>query len=114
MHELSLAQAIIDQVGEHARAQGFRRVKRVTLRVGEWSAVLHDSLIFGFELLSQAAGEPMAGAELEIRSVPAEGACSACGRRFRVGESGLICPDCGGAAKLVAGDELDIESYEGE
>lgn len=114
MHELSLAQSVIDRVAEHARGRGIRQVHRVTVRVGAWSAVLPDSLLFGFELLSQAAGEPMAGAEMVIQSVPAEGECTACGHRFLVGEAGLCCPACGGSARLTAGAELDIESYEGE
>jgi len=114
VHELSLAQAIIDRVSEDARQRGIRQVRRVTLRVGEWSAVLPDSLAFGFELLAQAAGEPVAGAQLVIHMVPAEGECPACGHRFPTGETGLRCPACGGSARLVAGGELDIESYEGE
>jgi len=114
VHELGLAQSVIEAVGADARRRGFRRVKRVTLRVGEWSAVLPDSLETGFQILASLEGELFAGTELRIEREPARGVCTACGRRFLAGRGGLICPDCGGDGRLENGVELEIESYEGE
>ena len=88
--------------------------RSVTLRVGEWSAVLPDSLETGFSVLAALEGDLFAGTELVIRREPARGVCSACGERFPAGPAGLICPRCGGAARLETGVELEIESYEGE
>jgi len=114
VHELGLAQNVIDAVGADARRRGFRRVRRVTLRVGEWSAVLPESLEAGFAVLASLEGDLFAGTELRIEREPARGVCVACGRSFPVGRDGLVCPGCGGAGRLETGVELEIESYEGE
>jgi len=114
MHELGLAQSVIDAVAADARQRGFSHVKRVTLLIGEWSAVLPDSLETGFSILSSLEGELFTGTELRIQREPARGICAACGREFPVGQDGLLCPDCGVAGRLVNGVELQIQSYEGE
>ena len=114
MHELGLAQNVIDAVGADARRRGFARVRRVTLRVGEWSAVLPDSLEAGFSVLASLEGGLFAGTELRIEREPARGVCTACGRSFPAGRAGLVCPACGGTGRLEKGVELEITSYEGE
>ena len=50
MHELGLAQAIVEQVS--ARAQG-ARVLRVVLEIGKLAAVLPDALRFCFDLAAE-------------------------------------------------------------
>lgn len=114
VHELGLAQNVIEAVGADARRRGFRRVKRVTLRIGEWSAVLPESLEAGFAVLAALEGGLFAGTELLIEREPARGVCTVCGRSFPAGRSGLICPGCGGAGRLQSGVELEVKSYEGE
>ena len=114
MHELGLAQSVIATVGDDARRRGFAHVRRVTLRVGEWSAVLPDSLEAAFAVLASLEGELFAGTELTVEREPARGVCTACGHVFLAGRSGLVCPDCGGSGRLENGVELQIQSYEGE
>lgn len=114
MHELGLAENVIAVVGADARRRGFTRVSRVTLRLGEWSAVLPDSLEAGFNLLTSLEGDLFAGTELRIEREPARGVCTACGSMFPAGQAGLVCPACGGPGRLERGVELEIASYEGE
>lgn len=114
VHELSLAQSIVDVVTENARGMGIRRVRRVTVLVGEWSAVVPESLEVGFHFLAAAAGDLFDGVELKVTLEPVEGACTACGHRFAPGHTGLTCPACGGVARLMTGTALQIQSYEGE
>ena len=69
MHELAIAEALIEQVGtELDRAGQKGAVKRLELAVGRLSGVHCDSLRFAFELLSP--GTPAEGAELSIREPP--------------------------------------------
>ena len=67
MHEMGLAQAILDTVLDIA---GDRPVRRVVVSAGEGQAVSATSLAFSFELA--AAGSAAAAATLEVRSVPGE------------------------------------------
>ncbi len=65
MHEMGLAQAILDTALQIA---GDRPVRRVAVSAGEQQAVSADSLAFSFELV--ADGTLAAGATLDVRQVP--------------------------------------------
>lgn len=68
MHELSLAQSVVEIVEEAARREGAARVASVRLELGELSHVEPESLAFAFEV---AAREGSArGARLEFLRVP--------------------------------------------
>ena len=74
MHELALAQEILDVV---AARSGGARVTRVVLEVGKLAAVLPDALRFCFDL---AAEDTVArGARLEIVETPGRARCRGCG-----------------------------------
>ena len=67
MHEMGLAQAILDTALQIA---GDRPVRRVAVSAGEQQAVGVESLCFGFELA--AAGTTATGAELRVRVMPGD------------------------------------------
>ncbi|MDQ2860181.1 MAG: hydrogenase maturation nickel metallochaperone HypA [Pseudomonadota bacterium] len=67
MHELAVAQGIVDQV--EARAAG-RRVLKVTVEIGALTCVSKDALEFSFELVAESTAAH--GAELEIFAVPGD------------------------------------------
>ena len=64
MHEMGLAQAILDTALDIA---GDRPVRRVVVSAGEQQAVSVESLSFSFELI--AAGTSASGARLDVRQV---------------------------------------------
>jgi hydrogenase nickel incorporation protein HypA/HybF len=108
MHELSLADAIVQICCEHARG---RRVVSVELRVGRLRQVVPGSLCFAFALIAQ--GTPIEGAELAIEEVPVRVSCSACGAETEVEAFPLACRSCGGLhVAVVAGEEFRVESLE--
>ncbi len=108
MHELSLADAVVQICCEHA---GDRRVTSVELKVGHLRQVVPDALTFAFELVAQ--GTPVEGAELQIVSVPARVVCKACGTETEIEQFPLACAACGGlAVEVVAGEEFHVESLE--
>lgn len=101
MHELSIVQALIEQVGAEVEKSGHPgRVLTVEVVVGRLSGVHVDSLRFGFELLSP--GTVLAGAELRITETEAQIRCQACGACQPLGELALRCPVC-------ASDQITIE-----
>ena len=61
MHELSIAQSIVEMVCERA---GEARVHRLTLVIGKLSAVMPDALRFCFDVCAE--GTVLEGAALEI------------------------------------------------
>jgi hydrogenase nickel incorporation protein HypA/HybF len=110
MHELSIAEAIVDIADRHARG---RRVTRVEVAVGHLRQVVPSALEFAFELV--ANGTALAGAELVLDEVPAAGRCRACGAESRLDGFPLTCAACGGwDVEVVAGEELRVESLDVE
>jgi hydrogenase nickel incorporation protein HypA/HybF len=107
MHELSIAQSVVDAVCE--RAAG-RPVHSVRLRVGALTAVVPDAMRFCFELAGE--GTVAQGARLDIEHRPGAGHCRSCGADVHLADLILLCP-CGSAdVQVTAGRELQIVSME--
>ncbi|MBA2418317.1 MAG: hydrogenase maturation nickel metallochaperone HypA [Nocardioidaceae bacterium] len=107
MHELAIAESIIDAVLERT---GDRSVTVVRLQVGRLSGVVPDALTFCFELAT--AGTAIEGAELEIAEPTGRAHCRDCDVDFVVDDLILLC-DCGSAdVEVVAGRELSVTSVE--
>ena len=108
MHELSIAEAVVDVAVRHARG---RPVAAVELRVGHLRQVVPSALEFAFELVAQ--GTPLEGAELRMEVVPAAGTCRTCGAETALPEFPLRCRHCGGCdVDVTRGEELLVDSLE--
>jgi hydrogenase nickel incorporation protein HypA/HybF len=112
MHELSIAEALLDQVvAELERAGQKGPVKRLELVVGRLSGVHCDALRFSFGLL--AAGTSAEGAEVIIRQPPAVSRCRACGASSELAELDMVCPKCFSPEIVIEeGRELMLETIE--
>jgi hydrogenase nickel incorporation protein HypA/HybF len=113
MHEMSLAQSILDIILHESGNHKVTRVLSVALKVGELSAVETESLRFCFELLTK---ETLAeGAQLDIERVQVTCRCQDCGSNFTVQELVFSCPSCQGVrVEMLSGRELSVESFEAE
>lgn len=108
MHELSIAEAVVEIATRHAAG---RPVRTVELRVGHLRQVVPSALEFAFELL--ANGTSLEGAELVIEDVPARGICRPCGVETTMTDFPLQCSACGGLdLELLAGEELLVDALE--
>jgi hydrogenase nickel incorporation protein HypA/HybF len=107
VHELSIAGAVVDTALKHAAG---RRVTVVTVRVGALRQVVPDSLEFYFGFVTRDTG--CEAARLELIEVPGRLRC--CGEEWQVDFPDFRCASCGGAASVVAGNELEVESIEVE
>jgi len=70
MHELSIAQGIVETVRRHLHAGEIHEVKAVRLRLGDQTAIAPESLQFCFDLACE--GTILRGARLEIENVPGD------------------------------------------
>lgn len=108
MHELSIAESIVQIASRHANG---RRVTKVQVKVGHLRQVVPSALTFGFELVAE--GTPVEGAELEMEEVPVTGLCRQCGTESRLSSFPLQCGRCGGFdLEVLRGEELLVESLE--
>jgi len=83
VHELGLAESILDLVREHVPPGRAAAVRRVKVRVGDLAGVIPESLAFCFGAI--VAGTPFPGASLDIEHVT--------GRELRVAEVELDEPE---------------------
>ncbi len=112
MHEMSIVQALLEQVAEEVDQAGQRgRVVSLHLVVGRLSGVHVDAIRFGFELLSP--GSIAQGAALRIDQPPARCHCDRCGAAVEIAEIVSACPVCGHADIIIrGGQELLLQSIE--
>jgi hydrogenase nickel incorporation protein HypA/HybF len=111
MHELSICQALLDQVEQIARDHGATRVERILLRVGPLSGVEPALLLNAYPLA--AAGTVAESAELVIEPAPVRVRCNDCGAETEAAPNRLLCGDCGGwKTRLISGDELLLANLE--
>ena len=109
MHEYSVVRALLDQVERQVREHGARRVHRVRIRVGELAGIETDLLATAWDLARR--GGPCAEATLEVVHVAARWQCPACAADLPRGGR-LVCPRCGGGARLVEGEDLLLDRLE--
>jgi hydrogenase nickel incorporation protein HypA/HybF len=108
MHELSIAQAIVDIAVRNA---GDSRVTRVYVKVGRLRQVVPAALEFSFELC--ATGTAVEGAALELDVTPIAVTCRSCGGASEPTGFPLACAVCGELnVEVMRGEELLVESLE--
>ncbi len=111
MHELSIAQGILDLVRQHVPETQASQVRNVELRLGRMCGVVPESLSFCFEAV--VAGSPFAQARLAIEQVPVRGVCRAYAATFEISEPVCLCPGCGsGQVRMTSGDEMHVVQIE--
>ena len=111
MHELSIAESLIELVCEHARREGATRIRAIDLRLGELSG-FRRALYFCFEAV--ARGTACEGARLTIEEVPLTLHCGHCDAVVRPrARYSFRCPTCGmPTSEVVTGREMQVVSIE--
>lgn len=112
MHELSVTQALLDQVLHHAAQAQAARVREIHLSIGQLSSIVDDSVQFYWPII--AASTIAADATLIFNRIPAEFVCAACQKRFLFNQQrDYICPHCGSMDVILeSGELLRLDSIE--
>jgi len=115
VHELSIAESILEAVRTECARRPEKRVRpvRVGLKIGEMAAVDEDALTFCFDAMVK--GTEYDGLKLAIKIVKQQRRCAACSNEFAVVDYNAVCTACGSSeTKAISGDELDFEFLEVE
>jgi hydrogenase nickel incorporation protein HypA/HybF len=113
MHELSIAESILEAIRKELVSYPGARPTRVGLRIGELAAVDVDSLSFCFEAVLR--GTDWESLQLDAQVCPQRRICNGCGKEFAVVEYNAKCPVCtSNNTRLSSGDELDFDYLEVE
>ncbi|TSJ53714.1 hydrogenase maturation nickel metallochaperone HypA [Atlantibacter subterranea] len=113
MHELSLAQGVIQLLEDQAATGHFQRITHVWLDVGALACVELSSLQFGLEVARR--GTVASEAQFHIDIAPAKGWCFACDSAFSAEQHASPCPHCGSwEIQIDKGNAMRVREMEVE
>jgi hydrogenase nickel incorporation protein HypA/HybF len=109
MHELSIAENIVEIVSENLNSSD--SVRKIKLRIGEMATVIPDSLEFCFGAITK--GTALENAELEIEQTKIVVRCEGCACDSEVENLQFRCKKCGSIdVAVVSGIELQVVEIE--
>ncbi len=111
MHELPVAENILEISLRHARQAEARRITDLNLVIGQLASIVDDSIQFYWDIISK---DTLAeGAILHFRRIETELRCQDCKIPYKPAAFDMACPLCGGSnVKVVAGEEFYLESID--
>lgn len=111
MHELSIAQNIVEIIHQYVPPVERTRVRSVFTVVGEHSGVVADSLSFSYQAIT--ASTVLEHSTLIIEHVPFTIRCAKCGLESPSEMGSIQCPGCGNLDTIVTGGtELRVREIE--
>ena len=111
MHEIGIAESIVQIAEANARGHHAQAVRVIGLRLGTFTTIVPEALQFAFEVCRQ--GTLSENARLVIESVPMVTHCVVCAMSTQpVKGVCLICERCGFPLEILAGEELQIDYIE--
>jgi len=111
VHELAVAQALVEQVDAVIDQHGATQASLIRVRIGPLAGVVPELLATAFPLA--AAGSRMEHAVLDLVAAPIKVRCQTCGAETEAAMNRLICGACGDwHTQILSGDELLLESVE--
>ena len=113
MHEMSLAQALIDHVIELVEKDGCRNILSVDVSIGALSGVMREALEFCFPVV--ARGTALESTILNVTEVPLKAECRDCRRISNPEPFEITCCYCGSMNLMVTeGRDFKLISLEVE
>ncbi len=113
MYEYSLTHSVNNTVQVLCRWFSWKKVNRITIKVGGMKQVNPELMTFIFAAVSKDT--PAEGAILSVMIIPTTYHCYSCGREGMREDTQFLCPHCGSKnVKLLSGQEFSIEILEVE
>lgn len=108
MHEMSLAEGVLQIIEDNAVQQGYRRVTEVRLVIGALSGVEMEAIAFCLDVVLKNSIAD--GANIELERVAGRGFCLACGETVEIEALFDACPTCGRyQVQATGGMEMQIK-----
>ena len=109
MHELSIAQNIIEIVKDNAEKLHATKVSEVELDIGTISGVIPETLEFALDIAVK--NTILEGAKIKMNIFQAKAKCLSCEKDFDVDDIYTMCPHCGSLQfDIIQGKELKVRS----
>lgn len=110
MHELSIAQALIEQLEAIAKKEQ-ARITAITISIGSFSGVDADALDQAFLIATDDT--LLSGTKLNINRIPAKIVCHSCKKESLLEFPLLECHHCGSLdCEMTAGRDMLLQSVE--
>ena len=111
MHEMSIAQSVIDIVRDEMAKNEATILRSVRLNIGQLSGIVPDALSFCFEIITSKT--EMEGARFIMDIVPLRGYCHICKEEFEIKDYVFLCPTCKDKQiETISGRDLTVVEIE--
>ena len=111
MHELSIAQSILEIIKENVNSEDTGKVRKILLEIGDMSGIVSDSLNFCFDAVKLES--PFENSTLEIINIPFVLFCRNCNQNTTNNYGLRLCEKCGGFdTEIISGTEMKIKEIE--
>ena len=109
MHELSIAQNIVEIVEEEVLKAKGQSAEKLLLEVGTMSGIVREALEFALD--EAIRNSTLENATIEIIGIKATAKCENCNHEFETEEIYSVCPNCSHLySTIIHGNELKIKS----
>ena len=109
MHELSIAQSIVDLAEEVAYKEKADSVKSIDIEIGTLSGVVLEALEFAME--TTVKNTMLENAKINLLIIPGKANCRNCNLDFETNDLLSLCPNCKKANfSIIEGKQLRIKS----
>jgi len=109
MHELSIAQSIVELAEEVAEQEKADSVQSIDIEIGTLSGVVLDALDFAMEITVKET--KLREAKINYLKINGKAECNECHLQFETNDLLALCPKCKQANyRIVDGKQLRIKS----
>ncbi len=113
MHELAVAENILEIALRHGERAGARKITDLHLVIGELSSIIDDSIQFYWDII--AKGTLAEGARLHFKRIGAQLKCKNCGHQYPLSGDDFSCTACKSyQVEFISGNEFYFEAIEVE
>ena len=108
MHEVSIAQNILDIVEREADKNKANKIYSVKIVIGEFTGIVKEALEFALQVVIKNSIANKA--EFHIEMVSLKTHCSTCNKTYNNNKEFIfLCPSCDGNLEILNGKELYID-----
>lgn len=109
MHELTVAQNIIELAEEVAEREKVSSIKEMDIEIGILSGVVPDALEFALEMIRK--NTKLENTEIHFTKIEGRVVCRNCGFQFDTNDLLVICTECSHSGfNIIDGKQLRIKS----